>query len=768
MKTQACMFWLLLLGFLSQSYVDEQKDLQPDHGDKIIANIGVIVDMGSWEGKVAQSCITMAVSDFNNLNRGYRTRIALHVRDSKGDSLHSIGAALDLLENVELHAIIIPKISNEELFLARLGDKVNVSLLSFSSISSSSEHPYFIQVGDDENNQFHGIAAFLEAFRWRSFVFLYEDTVDARQAQTYIHDILKENHLDVAYQSAISLQATDDQIINELQTLVMMKASIIMVHLSPSLASRVFINAEMLGMISKGYAWIVTSKTMNLLDSQNSSVYESMQGVVGFKSYISASNKIQSLTLRWRREFLENDSNVESRELNVFGVLAEAIERAGIKPSQKWDACAGSKQLDLARLRVSDSGSAILSNITSSNFAGLVGKFQLTNRKLVFETYEILNLIGKEERRVGFWTSAHGLMKEINPTINSSSKILETIIWPGLSSTTPESWLVHMSGKSFRIGIPANARFSELLSLGHDWRHNITAFSGFYIDVFHAAVDRLPYKIAIEYIPFYKHYGTYNDLLYQVHLQNYDAAVGDITILSKRSAYVDFTVPYTESGVGVVVKLDDGDPWFFLKPLSADLWVTSACFFFLTGFIVWLVEHRINEEFQGPPAQQIGTALWFAASTLDPVRDHDRKRTKFELVDCSKLRRNVVSKNDLHAFPKGSPLVRDISRAICELIEEGKILQMEKKWFSSRSSLLSQETKPPNKASTLSMDNFLGLFLLSGIVKSIAILIFLTFLLREKLSILYYIFSVLARGKLISSLRHLYPRMVKIEEVIAR
>ncbi|KAK6159631.1 hypothetical protein DH2020_006945 [Rehmannia glutinosa] len=300
--------------------------------------------------------------------------------------------ALDLLENVELHAIIIPKISNEELFLARL-------------------------VGDDENNQFHGIAAFLEAFRWRSFVFLYEDTVYARQAQTYIHDILKENQ-------------------------------------------------------------------------------------------------------------------------------------------------------------------------------------------------------GKEERRVGFWTSAHGLMKEINPAINSSSKILETIIWPGLSLTTPESWLVHMSGKSFRIGIPANARFSELLSLGHDWRHNITTFSGFCIDVFHAAVDRLPYKIAIEYIPFYKHYGTYNDLLYQVHLQNYDAAAGDITILSNMSAYVDFTVPYTESGVGVVVKLDDGDHWFFLKPLSADLWITSACFFFLTGFIVWLVEHRINEEFQAPPTQQIGTALWFAASTL--------------------------------------------------------------------------------------------------------------------------------------------------------
>lgn len=92
--------------------------------------------------------------------------------------------------------------------------------------------------------------------------------------------------------------------------------------------------------------------------------------------------------------------------------------------------------------------------------------------------------------------------------------------------------------------------------------------------------------------------------------------MGDITILSNRSAYVDFTLTYSELGAGIVVKLDDNDPWFFLKPLKADLWILSACFVFLTRFTVWLIEHRINEEFQGPPARQVGIALWFAFSTL--------------------------------------------------------------------------------------------------------------------------------------------------------
>ena len=105
--------------------------------------------------------------------------------------------------------------------------------------------------------------------------------------------------------------------------------------------------------------------------------------------------------------------------------------------------------------------------------------------------------------------------------------------------------------------------------------------------------------------------------------------------LSNGSKYVDCTLPYTESGLGVVVKLDDKEPWFFLKPLQPDLWITSACFFFLTGFIVWLVEHPINEEFQGPPAPRIGTVLWFAGSTL--VYAHSKL---FSLVLSSNLKPN--------------------------------------------------------------------------------------------------------------------------------
>ena len=116
----------------------------------------------------------------------------------------------------------------------------------------------------------------------------------------------------------------------------------------------------------------------------------------------------------------------------------------------------------------------------------------------------------------------------------------------------------------------------------------------------------------------------YNEISHQFyhyfyHEQKYDAVVGDTTILANRSLYVDFTLPYTESGVSMMVPIIDNrskSAWVFLKPFTWDLWVTSACFFVFIGFVIWTLEHRINEDFRGPRSHQVGTIFSFSFSTL--------------------------------------------------------------------------------------------------------------------------------------------------------
>jgi ionotropic glutamate receptor len=102
-------------------------------------------------------------------------------------------------------------------------------------------------------------------------------------------------------------------------------------------------------------------------------------------------------------------------------------------------------------------------------------------------------------------------------------------------------------------------------------------------------------------------------------MQKYDAVVGDTTIVANRSTYIDFTLPYSESGVSMVVLVKDNEKknfWIFLKPLSLDLWLATFATFIFTGLVIWALEHRINNEFRGPPGQQLATIFWFSFSTL--------------------------------------------------------------------------------------------------------------------------------------------------------
>ncbi|KAJ4719191.1 Glutamate receptor [Melia azedarach] len=62
----------------------------------------LICDHG--RGGSAIAAFPLAISDFYALNTHYKTRVVLHSRDSEGDPLRALSAALNLMQNVELIA----------------------------------------------------------------------------------------------------------------------------------------------------------------------------------------------------------------------------------------------------------------------------------------------------------------------------------------------------------------------------------------------------------------------------------------------------------------------------------------------------------------------------------------------------------------------------------------------------------------------------------------------------------------------------------------
>lgn len=100
--------------------------------------------------------------------------------------------------------------------------------------------------------------------------------------------------------------------------------------------------------------------------------------------------------------------------------------------------------------------------------------------------------------------------------------------------------------------------------------------------------------------------------------KKFDAVVGDITIVASRANYVDFSLPYTDSGVTMLVPIKHNmqhSMWVFLKPLSLDLWLTTIAASIATGIVLLILEHGGRRE-SLQPLELLSLILWFPFSSL--------------------------------------------------------------------------------------------------------------------------------------------------------
>ncbi|GAV84232.1 Lig_chan domain-containing protein/SBP_bac_3 domain-containing protein/ANF_receptor domain-containing protein [Cephalotus follicularis] len=582
--------------------------------------VGLVLDFESVVGDLSSSYLSMAVSDFYAENANYKTRISLIPRDSNHDVVAAASAAIDLIDNEEVIAIIGPQSSSQAKFVIDLGGKVQVPIISFSATSPSLcpiESPYFLRTTLDDSAQLKAIAAIVRAYGWREIILIYEDTDYGNALTPYLTDIFQEYDTRMPYRSVIPPYSDEDGISKELEKLKAMSTKIFLVHMTASIGSKFFVLAEQAGMMTEGYAWIVTDGLSSLLDPVSSIAIDSMQGVLGIRPYIPALKKLENFTARWRK-------NDRLKNLNLFGLwaydtvwaVAKAVETVGIVQSGFLKKNVSTGGVDLATLGISEMGPRLFTTILSTKFQGLSGNFTLVQGQLQASTFEVFNVIGKTERIIGYWTPEKGLSRDLNDKsieLSSSTNTLKAAIWPGDTTDQPQK---------LRIGVPKRTGFSQFIDARNDPQTNKTIVSGFCADVFLEVVDKLPFPLPYEFIPYEKdghNAGTYDELLYEIYLQNYDAVVGDTTIVANRSLYVDFTLPYTESGVSMLVSMKDNEKkniWIFLKPLSLDLWVTTSVVFIFTGLVIWVLEHRLNTDFRGPPDQQLGMIFWFSFSTL--------------------------------------------------------------------------------------------------------------------------------------------------------
>eukprot|EP01018_Ginkgo_biloba_P026530 Gb_20613 [translate_table: standard] len=626
------LFQLALISFIIHTASGQASALkQPPE----TVNVGAIIAWETTAGKVAKSAIELAIEDVNsNTNVLKGTQLHVDIRDSRSDAVEGASAALDLLRN-ETVAIVGPQTSVVAEFVAYMGDRARVPIVTFAATDPSlsmHRYPYFLRTSHGDSLQMQAIAAVIQNLGWREVVVIYVDDDFGTGALPSLNDALRDVQAKIVHRAPISPQADAKAIQELLSKLKTLQSRVFVTHIHPDAGSRFFSEAKKMGMMDNEYVWIITDGLASNLDCLDSSALMTMQGVLGIKTYIPKSKRLQEFATRWKKRFRAED---HSTELSVYGLkaydtvwaIAYALEKFLRSETIKFlqSAAGNGNSTDLLDLNIFKGGHLLKEKLLQTQFEGLSGLVNISEKgEPLNSIYDIVNVAGKRYNVVGSWTQQGdlGMSSDVETLGRNTLKLyIETIVWPGGSEKVPRGWMKPIDGKKLRIGVPWEHGFQQFISVTQD-AHNRTNVSGFCIDVFEAVLKRLDYDLPHEYIP----YGTgnvtsgyYDDLVYQVNLGHFDAVVGDVAVLANRSKYVDFTQPYTETGLVMTVRIDkdeSSDPWAFLRPFTPGMWFTTCGFFFFTGAAVWLLEHRRNKHFRGKPRKQVLTFLWFSFSTV--------------------------------------------------------------------------------------------------------------------------------------------------------
>lgn len=603
-------------------------------------NIGALVAFSSVIGQVAKQALELAVADINRdgtiLNG---SKVVLQMLDTNCSAFQGAAAAMELLKK-EVVAVAGPQSSAVSHFVAHMGGSTQVPLVSFAATDpalSEYQYRYFFRIAHSDAVQMEAIAALIGFYGWREVVALYTDDDFGTNGAAALSDALVPTGARIVQKAALDPSINRTAIGSVLTELAAMQSRIFVVHMSQNVAFVLFSEARYLGMMTPGYVWIVTDAVAAAVGSTqlDADVVSSMQGVIGTRGHVSDSPKLRSFISEWNNQQIENKT---SDQFLIYGLYAydslwmiayalDSYLRDGLKltfqepiipPSDAGGAS------ELSQLKVFKGGPVLRMHLLKTKFNGTSGFIQVNPKgDLIRTAFEFVNMVGSEMQVVGYWTNESQISVSPPDGISLASTALSNIslhiVWPGNTTQTPRGWVLPKNGRPLRIAVPNKSGFKQFVS----WSLNSSSVSevhGFCIDVFEEALTYLPYAVSYTFVPFgYNSTPVYDDMIDQLTSGVFDAVVGDVTITTKRLEKVDFSQPYTESGLVVVVPVRDSQSnyaWAFLRPFTPTMWLTTLAFFIFTGIVVWLLEHKKNRDFRGHPKKQVVTVLWFTFSTL--------------------------------------------------------------------------------------------------------------------------------------------------------
>ncbi|KAJ0090983.1 hypothetical protein Patl1_12654 [Pistacia atlantica] len=169
-----------------------------------------------------------------------------------------------------------------------------------------------------------------------------------------------------------------------------------------------------------------------------------------------------------------------------------------------------------------------------------------------------------------------------------------------------------------------------------------------------------------------------------------------------------------------------------LEALDMGPLMTSACFFLVIGFVIWVLEHKINEDFRGPLEHQVGISFWGESDKqfglveeCDALFENGTANggitTAFDEVPYIKLFLGKYCSKYTMVEPTFNTASFGFASSLNSLYQGKKLNKIEDAWFKKNS-----YPDPSTLVSSQSLDlnSLWGLFLIVGTASILALIIF--------------------------------------------
>uniref|UniRef100_A0A3B3VGV8 Glutamate receptor n=1 Tax=Poecilia latipinna TaxID=48699 RepID=A0A3B3VGV8_9TELE len=178
-----------------------------------------------------------------------------------------------------------------------------------------------------------------------------------------------------------------------------------------------------------------------------------------------------------------------------------------------------------------------------------------------------------------------------------------------------------LSGTCMRNTVPCRKQLKLSNHTGDSGIYIKRCCKGFCIDILKKIAKTVKFTYDLYLVTNGKHgkkvNGTWNGMVGEVVAKNAHMAVGSLTINEERSEVIDFSVPFIETGISVMVSRSNGtvSPSAFLEPFSADVWVMMFVMLLIVSAVaVFVFEYfspvGYNRCLPGGPSFTIGKAIW--------------------------------------------------------------------------------------------------------------------------------------------------------------